>query len=163
MSRIITFTGRLVDPLTLRPEDVDIRDIAHALALKCRWGGMTKAFYSVAEHSVRLSEPFWIPSHLEKAALMHDGAEAYLGDIVGPLKSLIDVAGKPFSVVECQIQEVIFAKYDIPLSHLEEIKVAEHANCPTILHPRIPVDKIEPWSWQLAEYRFLQEVASWKL
>lgn len=52
---IQTFTGRRFWPLDPRPEDVCIEDIAHALSLKCRFGGHCTRFYSVAEHSVHVS------------------------------------------------------------------------------------------------------------
>lgn len=79
-----TFTGRKFFPLDPRIEDIDIRDIAHSLSLTCRYGGHVTEFYSVAEHCVLMSHAvrpenaFW--------ALMHDSAEAYVGDMVRPLK-----------------------------------------------------------------------------
>ena len=52
---IRTFTGRKFWPLSPRPEEIDIQDIAHALSLSCRWTGHTYCHYSVAEHSLRVS------------------------------------------------------------------------------------------------------------
>ena len=52
---IQTYTGKKFFPLAARPADVDIRDIAHALAMKCRFNGHCRVFYSVAEHSIRVS------------------------------------------------------------------------------------------------------------
>lgn len=52
---IRTFTGRRFWPLDPRIEDIDIQDIAHSLSLVCRWTGHTYCFYSVAEHSLRVS------------------------------------------------------------------------------------------------------------
>ncbi|XUX01199.1 MAG: phosphohydrolase [Dehalogenimonas sp.] len=81
---IETYSGRRVYPLDMTPEDITAADIAHALAMKCRYGGHSKYFYSVAEHSVRVSH--LVPSRLELPALLHDAAEAYLPDIVRPIK-----------------------------------------------------------------------------
>lgn len=82
---IQTATGRRFWPLDPRPEDVSIRDIAHALSLICRFVGHALEFYSVAQHSVLVSrlamtreEALWF--------LLHDAAEAYIGDISRPLK-----------------------------------------------------------------------------
>lgn len=79
-----TYTGVQFWPLDPRIEDINIEDIAHALAHTCRWGGHARQFYSVAQHSV-------VCSHYAKAehkfiALMHDAAEAYTGDVKRPLK-----------------------------------------------------------------------------
>src|ERR1700734_2059257 len=60
-----------------------IEDIAHGLANICRYSGQCNRFYSVAEHSVLVSE---IAVGFELEALMHDAAEAFLGDITRPLK-----------------------------------------------------------------------------
>lgn len=82
-----TYTGKRFYILDPRPEDIDVRDIAHSLALKCRYGGHVAYFYSVAEHSVLLSH--LVPTPLAFMALMHDAAEAYTGDIMRPIKNSI--------------------------------------------------------------------------
>ena len=92
---ILTYTGKIVYPLDPRPEEIDLYDIAHALAAIGRYTGHTEAFYSVAEHAVRVSElcedrvarPH-TTDHRKYAfeGLMHDASEAYLGDIAKPIK-----------------------------------------------------------------------------
>lgn len=79
-----TVSGRLVDVACPRSQDVDINDIAHSLAMQCRYGGHTPRFYSVAEHCVLMS--LWVPPEFALAALLHDATEAYVGDVVSPLK-----------------------------------------------------------------------------
>lgn len=89
---IQTYTGRQFWPLSPRPEDFDIADIAHALAMKCRYNGHCGQFYSVAQHSVfvarechkRWPDKPW----LAKWGLLHDLAEAYLPDIPRPIKRM---------------------------------------------------------------------------
>lgn len=80
------FSGRMVDPMNIRPEDVSILDIAHALARINRYGGNIDAdHYSVAEHSVLVA--LIVPERARPAALMHDATEAYMGcDLVSPIK-----------------------------------------------------------------------------
>lgn len=78
---------------------INIVDIAHALSQTCRFGGHTEPFYSVADHccnlvdylidesgELRIAQPFL---HTIQTALLHDAAEAYLGDVVAPLKGLL--------------------------------------------------------------------------
>lgn len=79
-----TFTGRAFFPLDPLLEDISPYDIAHALSNICRFGGHTRVHYSVAEHCVILSHTVR-PEHA-LAALLHDAAEAYMGDMVRPLK-----------------------------------------------------------------------------
>lgn len=79
-----TYTGKRFWPLDPSPEDIDPLDIAHALSLVCRYGGHVRRFYSVAEHCVLMSYAV-APEHA-LWALLHDAAEAYIGDMVRPLK-----------------------------------------------------------------------------
>ena len=79
-----TYSGvpfRLDNP---RPEDVRIEDIAHSLSLQCRFNGHCDEFYSVAEHCVEVSNRVSPSNALD--GLLHDAAEAYVGDVTGPLK-----------------------------------------------------------------------------
>lgn len=79
-----TATGRKFWPLDPRPNEVDIEDIAHALSMLCRFGGHCLRFYSVAEHSVLIARATPEPHRLW--ALLHDAAEAYVLDMVRPVK-----------------------------------------------------------------------------
>lgn len=79
-----TYTGGPFYPLDPRPSEVRVRDVAHGLAMTCRYGGHTKRFYSVAEHCVHVARH--VPDELKLEALFHDAAEAYIGDMVRPLK-----------------------------------------------------------------------------
>lgn len=84
-NEIRVFTGILIDPLNPHAEQIDIRDIAHALARMPRFAGHTPRFYSVAEHCLRCAQ-FCEGSFFELETLLHDAAEAYLMDIPKPIK-----------------------------------------------------------------------------
>jgi uncharacterized protein len=77
-----TFTGRKFYPLDPREEEVHLDDIVHALSHVCRFGGHCLFHYSVAQHSVLVAKD----AEHKLEALLHDAAEAYLGDIIRPLK-----------------------------------------------------------------------------
>lgn len=87
--RIRTFTGKYVDPLKLRAADICIEDIAHHLSLFCRYVGACPYHYSVAQHSLYVSE-LMARKHpgrmMALAGLLHDASEAYLGDMASPVK-----------------------------------------------------------------------------
>lgn len=116
-----TFTGRKFWPLDPRPEEVDIFDIAHALAMTCRYGGHTSRFYSVAEHSVLVAR--FAPGGQKLAALLHDAAEAYFGDVIRPLKKHIRVGP-----VERRLESAIADRFGLTLfdMHAPEIKLIDN-------------------------------------
>jgi len=88
MSKILLRSGTMHDLLNPAANgDPIIEDIAHALANICRWTGHTSRFYSVAEHCIRAAAI--APPECKLHVLMHDAAEAYLGDVATPLKNLL--------------------------------------------------------------------------
>jgi uncharacterized protein len=173
--RICTFTGRMVNPLALRPDDVCIEDIAHALALKNRFTGHTQVPYSVAQHCVigaqRISPEYSL--HF----LLHDAAEAYLPDVAAPLKPKVRMGSLTFECVEALILRVIYTALDVPTPLLDEEQHVGHMDLQMViterrdvLHPELksadwgpkyekilPLpDPIAPCSWVKAESDFLE-------
>lgn len=116
---IQTFTGRAFCPLSPRAEDICIEDIAHALAMKCRFTGHTREFYSVAQHSVTMS--FIVPPADRMWALLHDAAEAYLPDVARPIKG--DIQG--FDYIERKVMYVVCRRFEIPAVVPESVKRAD--------------------------------------
>lgn len=102
-----TVTGRKFWPMDPRPEDVDIIDIAHALSMICRFGGHCLRFYSVAEHSVLIARK--APPEYQLAALLHDASEAYLSDIVRPLKRSLP----EYRLAEDRVQHAIRLRFSL--------------------------------------------------
>lgn len=85
-----TYTGRkfmLGESGRGDPDQICLTDISHSLSNICRYLGHLKRFYSVAEHSFRLS--YLVPKRAEVVALMHDAHEAYVGDYPWPVKQLL--------------------------------------------------------------------------
>lgn len=112
---IETYTGRQVWPLAAAG-DIDLEDIAHSLAMTCRFGGHTRLFYSVAQHCVLASE--LIAPEFALWGLMHDAAEAYLGDVTRPIKGSlwgeIRMTMKPFGRFEDDMLLLIAEKFHLP-------------------------------------------------
>lgn len=175
---IMTYTGRRFWPLDPTPEDVDIRDIAHALAMKCRYGGHAKRFYSVAQHSVIVSH--YAPREHAMAGLLHDAAETYLADIPRPVKPRLE----GWWGIEQAVMDVVAYKFDLPMVLLAPALYDEPREVKTIdtailwpemmaLMPAGSLDNlidtfgsaafekmrdvvIEPWGWERAEWEFLK-------
>jgi hypothetical protein len=123
---MITHSGRRFWPLDPRPTEIDFRDIAHALSLICRYGGHVRRFYSVAEHSVLMARWFLERGDFTWAryALLHDGPEAYIGDMVRPLKGSMTL----FRSVDRQIERAIFLRAGLGADPLPpEVKAADEA------------------------------------
>lgn len=79
-----TYSGRKFWPLDPRADEIALADIAHGLAMTCRYGGHPRRFYSVAEHAVLVS--LHVPPEFALHGLLHDSAETYIGDMIRPLK-----------------------------------------------------------------------------
>lgn len=104
--------GKAFWPLDPIADEIEFTTIAAALSKICRYGGHTTEFYSVAEHCVRVSD--WLMAQygdpeLALKGLIHDGAEAYIGDMVRPLKYSIPM----FKEVEDRILALIHRKLDL--------------------------------------------------
>lgn len=83
-----TNSGKRIYVLAPDPLDINIYDVSAATSKICRFGGHCLEFYSVAQHSVLVSTIVEALGHPELAleALLHDAPEAYLGDVIRPLK-----------------------------------------------------------------------------
>ena len=103
----LTYTGRQFWPLDPRPEDICIRDIAHHLSLCCRFNGACRVHYSVAQHSVMVANI--LPVHLKFHGLLHDATEAYVGDMVRPLKRSLP----EYQSVEAMVWAAVVEKFGI--------------------------------------------------
>ena len=113
---ILTRMGIEFYPLDPRPDEILIHDIAHSLSLQCRWAGHCSEFYSVAEHSVRVSDYLLEtcgPS-LALVGLMHDASEAYLVDLPRPIKRHEAFSG-PYLAAEAALERAIAERF--ALSH----------------------------------------------
>jgi uncharacterized protein len=97
-----------------------ILDIAHALSNICRFTGQSDRFYSVAEHSVHCSRHV-APDHA-MAALMHDAAEAFIGDVSRPLKAMLP----EYKIIEHRIERAIFDRFSIKYPFDPEINQVDN-------------------------------------
>src|SRR5690606_26545419 len=115
-----TFTGIQFYPYRATPDMVHILDIARALSMMCRFGGHLGRFYSVAQHSVLVSR--LVPEEYALEALLHDAVEAYIGDMVMPVKR----GQTAFCDLESEIwQNAIAPKFDLPPEMSPEVRDAD--------------------------------------
>jgi uncharacterized protein len=167
---IQTASGNRFWPLDPRKSEVHVPDIAHALAMTCRFGGHSSEFYSVAQHSVLMARKAYQLYDVETAllALLHDSAEAYLTDVPRPIKKYLE----GFKAREDDILARILSEFWLPQKLPAEVKTLD--NCILVDEARafmggkdvtrtwdfaggqsLGLD-IEPWGWRLAKGEFLQ-------
>ena len=169
MTWIQTHTGKRFDVKNPRPESVDIRDIAHSLAMQVRFNGHCSRYYSVAEHSVSIADWIFEQTGDRKAAyagLLHDASEAYLCDIPKPIKPLLTNYDVLEEAVTSVIARALGFEYPFPAT-------VKEADSRIILDERKAlfdsVQDLRRWSeneplgieitgfdWQTAKARFLE-------
>jgi uncharacterized protein len=172
---IQTYTGKKFWPLEPRVEEVDIEDIAHALSNLCRFAGHVTQFYSVAQHSVIVSEQ--CPFGAKLWGLLHDAPEAYMVDLPQPIKH--DPTMRGYRVAEEHLMRCIGQRFALTRWTPEAVsrcdRLALCAERRDLLRPLadedwlasvgggyvdpISIPTIRPWSPAEAEERFLDAFA----
>jgi hypothetical protein len=147
--------------------DVRIEDIAHSLALQNRYMGHTQFPYSVAQHSVLVSEQ--VKEENALWGLLHDAGEAFIGDI-----------GRPVKTVYCAVQEIedcflrqVIEHFGLKWPMPSDVKVTDNRVMVTEMSTdwiyahegvdpegacgvqRYPDLEIKPVSWMRAKQEFL--------
>lgn len=178
---IFTADDRQLDLFALPKDDPDhaiygpnisLAHIVRSLSQICRFNGSTPYHYSVGQHSLivveymkqvlNITEP-----DVLRAGLLHDAAEAYVGDIVRPLKNHIikgfrsaansfvkskhnfETFSYAYQFLQCEerIQRAIFDKYSATYSY--EVIAADNEvgklECWYFFHtPEAPDKRLEP-------------------
>lgn len=164
------YSGGKFFPLDPTEQEVHIEDIAHALSHQNRFNGHLKWPYTVAQHSVlcaKQARSMDYDLNVQLYALMHDAAEAYIGDMIRPLKYYMPM----FKEVEDRIMTVVARKFDFSMNKraTAKIKTIDNLMCaaekrdmhPTTLEwPGMPdpvdIKTIEPWPHSYAKGQFMR-------
>jgi len=165
MSIVRTYTGKNVDLLKPRPQDIDVRDIAHHLAKLDRYNGAGQFTFSVGHHSLLVSDA--LPKEYKLHGLLHDATEAYLGDVVSPLKKLLP----DYRKIEQGVMSAICNKFEITFPRPGIIKKADMAVMAAEMHqvckwPDLPLKQglpeppkgmvIKKMNWRQVKETFLE-------
>lgn len=171
---IETLHGQAFDLQRPDPKSFNIVEIAHALSMKCRFGGHIPTHYSVAQHCVHVAE--LVPITYTRAALLHDVEEAYGPDFLSPYKRLIKQSTEILSFYARLVREAAGVAFDVSLVPTHEcvvradlqMLVAERRDLkpgvplPQPWGPHLPtlaevghIRRVEPWTAEVARARFL--------
>ena len=158
-------------------QKIYIKDLAAGLAKICRFAGATTQFYSVAQHSVLVSQIALYNTRDYKTALcalLHDAHEAFIGDVTMPAKCAINnaIGFDAIAIISERADEIIYNAFGLPWplddETAHEIKRADLSTLATELrdvmpetgrdwdHLPKPINRvIQPWPWPKAEEKFL--------
>lgn len=164
-SWVITLSGNRFNILKPDPTAVKIEDIACALARQARFNGHTRFFYSVGQHSC-LGAEVAPTKEVALQMLFHDATEAYIGDLVSPVKALLP----DFELIESRIHWAIAEKFKLESPMPKIIKQIDRRLLATEVRDLITKDlaswgiledeafdfPIIPWPPEVAEARFLE-------
>jgi len=171
---IATATGGQFSLSNPQPEQVVLADIAFALSKQCRFNGHCSAFYSVAEHCVlmtRFAERNGATVDELLHILLHDATEAYVGDMVAPLKNIMP----DFRALEARVWDTIIDRFDLTteqnvsvrtldlrmLAREKEVLLPENTPDWACLegHPPLPIS-LYMWTPRDAAREFIQTFVS---
>lgn len=170
-------TFRLLSPVAA---DVDFRDIAEGLAKACRFAGQIPVFYSVAQHSVIVAE--MLPAEARPYGLLHDAHEAFVGDLISPVKQVLAILGGGDAWIEMvgRLDTAIHAAAGLPWPPPANIQyMVKHADIVALateyrdVNVRAPMAAmgidlppplarvITPWPWHRALDAYVDRLRRW--
>ncbi|MDX0571085.1 hypothetical protein GOC91_16180 [Sinorhizobium medicae] len=115
---IMLASGNWFDLLDPWNSEFTIEDIAQGLSNICRFSGQCKDFYSVAEHSMHVCDTV---EEFKLEALLHDAAEAFVGDITRPLKQLLP----QYKEIEANVEDAIYRRFNLDPKSRSAVKAAD--------------------------------------
>ena len=167
--KILTAAGRYFDFLAPERSEIGIEEIAYALSNICRFTGHTREFYSVAEHSVHVSR--LVPPGDALAGLLHDAAEAFIGDVAKPLKLLLP----DYAEIEARVEAAVLSRFgldpalpaSVKFADMDMLRVEQHQamdaaahdwGLPSFHNPQAKLVRLEFWEPAEARMMFLQRL-----
>ena len=164
MTWILTRSGRKIDLAKPTADMIDPTDIAHALSMQVRFNGHVRSFYSVAQHCILVAD--LVPAEDRLAALLHDATEAYVGDLVRPLKegmrdfyeshALVSL----YDAVERNIWHAICERFDLDTTLPDSVKHADLVALATEKRDLMP-NHPEAWPCLVGIEPILQFIDPW--
>jgi hypothetical protein len=149
---------------------VDIRDVAHHLAIVNQFNGATSRPYSVAEHSLLccdIARRVGASVFVQMAALMHDAHEAYTNDLISPAKQAVDsysmaagiAAWRAFEAEHAKTVREHFKLLSVFAGHRELLRSIDSQALAIARRDLMPFDASRHLPWALLGDNTVQPVA----
>jgi 5'-deoxynucleotidase YfbR-like HD superfamily hydrolase len=109
-----TVSGVQFTPYDPNPGDVRLEDIAHGLGNLCRASGQAQFFYSVGLHSIYVSQDLAARGESRRRQLMgllHDAQEAYISDLISPVKAHLE----EYKRLEAGVEAAVWEAFDLAM------------------------------------------------
>jgi hypothetical protein len=164
-----TCSGGRVSVLEPQESEIKLSDIATSISKQCRFNGHCNDFYSVAQHCV-LGAKFAL-KHFDRDTarefLLHDATEAYVGDLIRPVKIMIP----EFGIVESGFWGAISRRFSVPYEHTDSCQLIDNIMVTWEKRdllpnseewPRLPeisgynLPTIRCWGWRKSEREYLR-------
>lgn len=105
-----------------KPEDYDfpMREIADALSRVQRWAAQGDYPFTVAQHSIMCADVahnLGLSVQVQRECLMHDAAEAYIGDLARPIK----MHDPYFEALDLRVTKALFRRHRIAFPLCEAV------------------------------------------
>lgn len=153
-------SGRYFDLSDPQPDQIEFSDIAGALSKICRFGGQIERFYSVAEHCYHcglVAMHDGLSPDAIKAVLLHDATEAFVGDMVKPLKVMLP----EYSEIELRVERAIEQKFDVDFAaHAEAVREIDFAMLIAERRAMFSVDDVQ-WTGEENARRLRVQFPCW--
>lgn len=136
---ISTWTGLSINLMNPQSELILMEDISRGLAHQYRFGGHTSQAYTVAQHSIFVSE--LVAPEYALQALLHDATEAYIGDLPSPVKSLCP----DYKQIEARLHAAIMKRFKLPMTLADEVRRADRVALATEKRDLMPWATNQRW------------------
>ena len=126
MSQVMNWAGKIIDPLNLKPEDMQNLGMQAAVTLSRlqRFWGQCRESYTVAQHCLSMVEMFKGDEEMQKWAIGHEIYEALTGmDVPSPIKH--SPAYRPYLEAEDKALLMFAEIYGLNPPMPKSIKVAD--------------------------------------